>query len=60
MIGLIDDDVMNTIAVCGTPAEVASKLRLRFEGVADRGAFYMPFAAPTDLVAEAVAAVRAA
>lgn len=60
MIGLIDDEVLTTIAVCGTPPEVAAKLQRRFEGVADRVAFYMPFAAPTDLIAEAVAAVRAA
>jgi probable F420-dependent oxidoreductase len=60
MIGLIDDEMMHTIAVCGTPAEVGAQLARRFEGVADRVAFYMPFAAPTDLVAEAVAAVRAA
>ena len=60
MIGLIDDEVLTTIAVCGTPADVATQLRARFEGVADRVAFYMPFAAPADLVAEAVAAVKAA
>ena len=60
MIDLIDDEVLHTIAVCGTPAEVGAKLRRRFEGVADRVAFYMPFAASTDLVAEAVAAVRSA
>ena len=60
MIGLIDDDVLRTIAVCGTPAEVAGQLKRRFEGVADRVAFYMPFAASTDLIAEAVAAVKAA
>lgn len=60
MIGLIDDDILTTIAVCGTPEEVAGHLQRRFEGIADRVAFYMPFAASTDLVAEAVAAVRAA
>ncbi|MCU1364422.1 MAG: hypothetical protein JWN39_61 [Ilumatobacteraceae bacterium] len=58
MIGLIDDDVLRTIAVCGTPDEVAAQLHRRFDGVADRVAFYMPFAAPTDLIAEAVAAVK--
>ena len=60
MIGLIDDDVLNTIAICGTPAEVAAQLARRFDDVADRVAFYMPYAAPLDLVAESVAAVRAA
>ncbi len=60
MIGLIDDDVMHTIAVCGTPDEVAAQLARRFEGVADRVAFYMPYAAPADLVASAVDAVKRA
>ncbi|MCU1396058.1 MAG: hypothetical protein JWM34_4486 [Ilumatobacteraceae bacterium] len=60
MIGLIDDEVMHTIAVCGTPSEVAEQLRRRFDGVSDRVAFYMPFAASTDLIAAAVAAVKSA
>ena len=60
MIGLIDDEVMHTIAVCGTPTEVAAQLKRRFDGISDRVAFYTPFAAPTDLIAEAVAAVKAA
>lgn len=60
MVELIDDDVLHTIAICGTPHEVAGELKRRFDGVADRVAFYMPFAAPIDLIAEAVAAVRAA
>lgn len=60
MIDLIDDDVLQTIAICGTPKEVASELKRRFDGVADRVAFYMPFAASTHLIAEAVDAVRTA
>jgi len=60
MIGLIDDEMLQTIAVCGTPTEVAGQLKRRFEGVADRVAFYMPFAASTALIAEAVDAVKAA
>lgn len=60
MIGLIDDDVVRTIAVCGTPAEVAAHLAARFDNVADRVAFYMPYAATIDLVADTVAEVKAA
>ena len=60
MIGLIDDEMLHTIAVCGTPTDVADQLERRFEGVADRVAFYLPFAASTDLIAEAVDAVKAA
>jgi hypothetical protein len=59
MIGLIDDDILQTIAVCGTPDEVGAKLVRRFDGVAERVAFYMPYAASTELVAATVAAVRA-
>jgi len=58
MIGLIDDDILRTIAVCGTPAEVGAQLVRRFDGVADRVAFYMPYAAPPDLVAATVDAAR--
>ena len=58
MIGLIDDEILHTIAVCGTPAEVAEQLVRRFDGVADRVAFYMPYAAPTDLIAAIVDAVH--
>ena len=60
MVELIDDDVLATIAICGTPKVVAGELKRRFDGVADRVAFYMPFAAGTDLIAEAVDAVRSA
>ena len=59
MIGLIDDDILQTIAVCGTPDEVGANLVRRFDGVAERVAFYMPYAASTELVAATVAAVRA-
>ncbi|CAB4882574.1 unannotated protein [freshwater metagenome] len=59
MIGLIDDDILHTIAVCGTPAEVGAELVRRFDGVSDRVAFYMPYAAPVELVAATVAAVKA-
>ena len=58
MIGLIDDDILQTIAVCGTPDEVGAKLVRRFDGVAERVAFYMPYVASTELVAATVAAVR--
>ena len=56
---LIDDEVLHTIAICGTPQEVATQLASRFDGVVDRVAFYLPFAAQIDLVADTVAAVKA-
>ena len=33
---LIDDDILNTFAVVGTPAEVATKIADRFGGKVDR------------------------
>jgi probable F420-dependent oxidoreductase len=36
MAGLIDDEILNTIAVVGTPAEIAQKIADRFRGKADR------------------------
>jgi probable F420-dependent oxidoreductase len=59
MIALIDDEVLNTIAVCGAPDQVARKLIERFDGVADRVGFYMPYAAPVELIAATVAAAKA-
>ncbi len=58
MIALVDDDVLYTLATCGSPSDVATRLTQRFAGVANRVAFYMPYPAAPDLVAEAVAAVR--
>jgi alkanesulfonate monooxygenase SsuD/methylene tetrahydromethanopterin reductase-like flavin-dependent oxidoreductase (luciferase family) len=34
--GLIDDDILNTFAVVGTPAEVAQKIASRYQGKVDR------------------------
>jgi probable F420-dependent oxidoreductase len=36
MTDLIDDDMLNTFAVVGTPAEVAQKIATRFKGKVDR------------------------
>jgi len=39
---LIDDDVLHTIAACGSPAEVAAHIRDRVDGVADQICLYQP------------------
>ena len=39
---LIDDDMLNTIAACGSPAEIAAHIRDRVEGVSDRICIYQP------------------
>ena len=40
--GLIDDEVLHTIAACGTPADVARHIRDRVDGVADTVCLYQP------------------
>jgi probable F420-dependent oxidoreductase len=44
MAGLIDDEVLETIAVVGAPLEIAAKLRARCEKFADRVSLVAPFA----------------
>ena len=56
---LVDDDVVDAIAVRGTPAEVAAELRRRFAGRVDRVGVYTPYTLHDDLLAEVVAGVRA-
>jgi len=60
MVGLITDDMMHTIAVHGTPDQVAAEIVTRF-GHCDRICAYFPgYDAPDDLIAEFTAAVKAA
>lgn len=60
MTELITDNMVDTIAVHGTPDQVAAEIVARF-GDCDRICAYFPgYAAPDDLVADLVAAVRAA
>jgi probable F420-dependent oxidoreductase len=59
MTELITDDMVDTIAVHGTPDQVAAEIVARY-GDCDRICAYFPgYAAPDDLVADLVAAVRA-
>jgi probable F420-dependent oxidoreductase len=41
--GLIDDTILNTFAVVAEPEEIASALRSRYQGLADRLTIYAPF-----------------
>jgi probable F420-dependent oxidoreductase len=47
--GLIDDEMLHTIAACGKPADVARHIRERVEGVADTVCLYQaaPIGLPT-------------
>ena len=55
---LIDDDVLHTIAACGSPAEVAAHIRDRVEGVAERICLYQPGPIAVESLAEIVDALR--
>jgi hypothetical protein len=39
---LIDDDILHTIAACGSPGEIAAHIRDRVAGVSDRICVYQP------------------
>lgn len=60
MSGLIDDQMLTTLAVHGHPRDVGRQLAERFSGVADRVGFYLPYAADPALVGEIADAFRAA
>ena len=60
MPSVITDEVLHTIAVVGNPTEVGNQLVDRYGDVADRLALSMPYAAPTDLLAEVVEGIRRA
>ena len=55
---LIDDDVLHTIAACGTPAEIAAHIRDRVAGVSDRICLYQPGPIAVDSLSEIVDALR--
>ncbi|PKZ64229.1 LLM class F420-dependent oxidoreductase [Gordonia terrae] len=57
MAGLIDDEMLHTIAACGTPKEVAAHIRDRVDGVSDRICLYQPGPIAVDALAEIVDAL---
>lgn len=56
---LIDDEVLHTIAACGTPAEIAASIRDRVDGLSDRVCLYQPGPIAVDALAEIVDALAA-
>ena len=58
MTSLVDDRVLETIAVRGTPAQCAAQILDRFGDVATRLAFYQPYAANTETTAELLSCLR--
>ncbi|OBB33748.1 LLM class F420-dependent oxidoreductase [Mycolicibacterium peregrinum] len=55
---LIDDEVLHTIAACGSPADVAAHIRDRVAGVSDRICLYQPGPIAVDSLAQIVDALR--
>ena len=59
MTALITDEMLETIAVLGTPEECAAEIRRRYGDHADRICAYFPYYdVPDDLLAELTAALR--
>jgi len=58
MPALIDDEMLRTLAVVGSPSDVAAQLVARFGDVADRVGFYFPYTIADDLIAELVGDIR--
>jgi probable F420-dependent oxidoreductase len=57
MATLIDDEVLHTIAACGTPAEVAAHIKDRVDGVSDRICLYQPGPIAVQALAEIIDAL---
>ena len=55
---LIDDEVLHTIAACGTPTEIADHIRDRVAGISDRICIYQPGPIETDSLAQIVDALH--
>jgi probable F420-dependent oxidoreductase len=55
---LIDDDMLHTIAACGSPAEIAAHIRDRVAGVSDRICVYQPGPIAVDALAAIVDALN--
>lgn len=55
---LIDDEVLHTIAACGTPADIAGHIKDRVAGVSDRICIYQPGPIAVDSLAQIVDALR--
>ena len=56
--GLIEDDVLHTIAACGSPQEIAAHIRDRVDGISDRVCVYQPGPIAADSLGQIVDALR--
>jgi probable F420-dependent oxidoreductase len=58
--GLIDDDMLNTFAVVGTPEQIAPELHKRYGDVIQRISFYAPYRSDPERWAGVMAALKEA
>lgn len=58
MPSVVDDDMLATLSVRGTPDEVAAELVRRYDGVADRIGFYLPYQHDAGLETQIIQAIR--
>jgi probable F420-dependent oxidoreductase len=58
MPGLLDDAMVSTLAVVGSPAEVAAQVRQRYGDQVERIAFYTPYAIVPETLGELIDALR--
>jgi probable F420-dependent oxidoreductase len=58
--GLVDDDVLATLAVCGRPDEIGALIAQRYRGAVDRVGLSMPYDVTADTLAAVVAGFRRA
>jgi probable F420-dependent oxidoreductase len=56
---LIDDEVRETIAICGKPEEIGALVAARYGGAVDRVGLSMPYDTPPDTLAAVVAGLKA-
>lgn len=56
---LIDDEILHTFAVVGTPEEIAPELERRFGDVVDRISFYTPYESDPDRWTPVMQAIKA-
>jgi probable F420-dependent oxidoreductase len=59
MPSVIHDDMLTTLSVRGTPDEVAAELVRRYDGVADRVGFYLPYQHDDQLASRIIRTIRA-
>jgi probable F420-dependent oxidoreductase len=55
---LIDDNMLHTIAACGSPSDIAAHIRDRVDGVSDRICLYQPGPIAVESLAEIIDALN--